>query len=467
VGLLAAIGAVNAPIVPYINTDTHLDIATGVFVPGVNGEMILNGGHAPTNGYMGKPKQYKSTLMLSTFIRSMACYTDIEMVVYDTEDSLKQDRVAKLHGYHHNAAESEAIEKSILDRLVIMNKTQHDLESFHEMIKELAANKIKHIKDYTVETPILDIKTGKPLRMIIPTVVAYDSWSMASVKAIDSILDKHNASDSETNTIFMRTGRAKAIIMQQLSHLSATAGIKWGLSAHVGSKVDMGGSYGPPAKEMQFMKQGESTKHAGGSFLFLISNLIETKASRVLLDSNKEAEYPYATGITGDAEMNQITSVLTSCKNSPAGSIMMPVCSQMQGLDSGLTYYDYLRSNGYYGLVGNKVTHRPAFLPDTVMSRTQAISKLADKNTLRAIQLLYQLCWIQNNWSLRHLPIPFDITPEALCDALHKSTYAVSDILASRGYWTWEKNDTQYLSIFDVVAMATGNYKPKLLRVNP
>ena len=304
--------------------------------------------------------------------------------------------------------------------------------------------------------------------MLIPTFVAIDSLSKARVKSAADMMDKYAASSPETNTMFMRENLAKTKIMAMIPRMAVEAGIYFMFTAHVGNKIDMSGSYGPPPKDMQYMKQGQSVKNVGSDFTFLVSNLIESTSATVLMDSDKECQYPLTSGLTGPTELSTVNAILVRCKNNSSGVQFKPVLSQTRGLETELTDYHYLRNNEYFGLMGSKINHSPIMCPDVKMTRTNAHTKLMDYKTARAIELLGQLCYIQNNWTIRGEHVQYRMTPEELTDALVKrSGYAMDDILNSRGWWTYGEHPRSYLSLFDVIGIASGHYKPKLIAVTP
>jgi hypothetical protein len=111
--------------------------------------------------------------------------------------------------------------------------------------------------------------------------------------------------------------------------------------------------------------------------------------------------------------------------------------------------------------------HNPVLTPDVTLTRTTVNDILRNNaKVARAIEIISQLCFIQNNWTLRELPVPFDIHPEKLMEELTKSTYSVDDILNSRGWWTYDKkHPLPYLSIFDILGIVNNTYKPKFFSV--
>lgn len=468
-GLLTAVGASDALYLPYLNTGTMVDVITGAFVPGTDNHRILNGGLAATNGVMGKPQVFKSTLANGLIVNVLARYPRSECYINDTEFSLgnKQRILGMVNLHQDDQTQRELLLKEMEDRLIITNPTEHDLETFIEVVKKIAEEKFKHKKDYTVQIPLLDRHTGKPQQMFVPTFVGIDSWSKGRVRSALEVLEKNLASSSDTNTVFMKEGLAKTKIMGLIPTLAVKAGIYFTLTAHVGDKIDMSGGYGPPAKDLQYMKQGEKAKGVGSDFMFLVSNLIEARSASVLVDADKECEYPLVTGITAPNEMSSVTMILTRCKNNNAGAQFTPVMSQSNGLETALTDYHYLRKNDYFGLSGNKQHHQPKLYPDVTLSRRTATTKLMDYKTARAVELLAQLCYVQHSWTMRDETAPFSMTPEELTDALvARSGYAMDDILNSRGWWTYGEHPRSYLSLFDVLDIASGKYKPKLISMS-
>lgn len=466
-GLMSSMNITDAPYIPYLNTGSIMDLMTGQFVAGLNGSTILDGGLAMTNGFMGRPQVFKSTNANGQMINAMARYKYSEGRLFDSEFSLKDKRrITNMSDrFLDDPTAREAHIKELDEFLTITNPTVHDLESFWEEVKQMARNKMAAKDSYTVETPFLDPYTGKARRMLIPTFVNFDSWSKAKITAAAEMLDKHNASDSATNTAFMREGLGKNKIMGQIAPLAAKAGIYFIFTAHVGNKIEMN-PFAPPSKDIQYMKQGDSLKGVGSDFLFLLSNLFEIRSAKVLTDSSKECEYPFPSGFTEAHEMSSVTMVMTRCKNNNSGAQFSPVVSQSRGYEAQLTNYHYLRENSYFGLGSNKVNPRPCLTPDTSFTRKSAAGKLMDYRIGRAVEILAQLCYVQNNWSIQDCPVPLAIKPEELAEKMTKTDYGMDDILNSRGWWTYDKDEPRpYLTLWDILAIATNQYKPKLVSV--
>jgi hypothetical protein len=450
VGILTSLNTGNNGFMHYLNTNTLMDLTTGAFAPGVDGNSILNGGLAFTNAVGARPQTYKSTVIESYAIAVMEIFPDAQALVNDTEHSLLQERII-------NFNDSVLLPKSntLSDRFTLIDKTNPEsyAEPFLEKIKAICQDKEAHKKDFMVESPFMDPKTMKPYMMWIPTLVGFDSWSEMSSNAVYEMYEKNDVGSSGVNMVYMKDGGIKTKIMSMLPSLAAKYGIYFIFTAHMGDKYNLDG-FGPVSKELQYMKQGDKLKKVGADFNFLVSNLFELRGASLLQTKDKECLYPdnYSTA----TELSSVNEVLCRCKNNGSGSQIQLIVSQQTGVQSDLTNYHYLKENKYAGLSGNERTHSPVLLPNDSLQRTKVRDKLREYKTARAIQLLAQYYYIQNNWVLRNSPIDFSNSIEKFAEKLiANKTYAIDAILESRGYYTYDKKNTrQYMSIFDAVQLA-------------
>ena len=437
---------------PYLNTGTLFDVHTGCFVPGTHGGMVLNGGLAPTNSFMGRQQMFKSTEMLSYMLRVLGFYDRSELLTYDTETSLKKDRIVRFTPY--------CTADALSDRIVLKTIVDMTAEEFFEKVKEIVHEKLTHKDDYLVESPLIDPYTNKPMMIIIPTLVVYDSWSAMVTGAMQTTFDNTEIDSPDANTIFMKDGRGKKMIMMQIPTLASKGGLCFGFSAHLGDKIEMNSRMQSP-KSLPSMRSTDKPKGVGSDFNFLISNAIDIRKVEALQESDKTSLYPIEGG--SGAELYEATSILVRSKNNMSGTQLPMVISQVDGIMGDLSNYNYLRKhNEYFGLIGNKVTHKPA-MTDTTVGRTTIRKRLEDPKVARAIELLAQQKYIQNNWVSTKAEVDFGMKPELLAEKLLASDKpGVSDILQSRGYWTYDKKNLQpYMSLYDVLAIAQGIYRAK------
>ena len=449
--LITKLSMRDSAFIPHLNTGTLFDIQTGAFVPGTHGGMVLNGGLATSNSFMGRPKMFKSTEMFSYIMRAMCYYPDTDCIIDDTEQTLKKRRIAGFTPWDN--------QDDLYERTVLQTPVDFSLEEFFAQIKKIADEKLAHRDDYVVESPLIDPRNNQPLMIIKPTFIVVDSWSGATSTAAQNTLNTKELGSSDTNMVFMTDGRVKKMIMSQIPNLAARAGLYFCLSAHVGDKYEMN-AYAQTPKVLPHMRMGDKPKGVGPDFNFLISNGIDMRSVKVLLDNDKNCLYPTLEG--GAMELSEVTSIVTRGNNNMGGTQLSLVVSQINGILGDLSNYHYLRENDYFGLVGNKVTHKPT-LTDVSLGRTTVRQKLQDPKVARAIELLAQLRYIQSNWTTYGTDVDLQMKPDRLAEMLLASDQpSVSDILQSRSYWTYDKSNTQpYMSLYDVLAIAQGVYRAK------
>ena len=237
----------NIPFQPYINTGTLFDYATGKFRQGIDGRWLLDGGFSPCNGIAGRAQTFKSSLALSFLAGAMSIHPHAECFAYETENAYGVERFNDLVPKDH----------PISDRIVFKNSTVCSLSDFYEEYTKITEEKISHRKDYLVESPFIDPRSGKPCKIWIPTFVIIDSYSRARSDKGDQQYLTNSVDDSGMNTLWLSEGNVKTRIMSDLPNRAAKAGLYVILTAHVGDKKDLD-PYNKAPKQLQYMKNMDS-----------------------------------------------------------------------------------------------------------------------------------------------------------------------------------------------------------------
>src|SRR5574344_4517 len=444
----------DAPMRPYINTGTLFDLATGDYRLGMKNDYILDGGLSTCLGITGRPQTYKSGIAGSLIARALTIHPEAEAFVYDTEGSVArgEDRY------------NDFVQKPVSDRINFFNTTNMSGTDFYQAFKDICDNKQKLRKDYLVESPFINLKTRKPYKVFIPTFVLVDSFSMMTGDATGDAYTKNDIDSTGLNTLFLKDGMFKTRIMRDLPIRASKIGVYGILTAHIGDKIELD-PYSPTPKQMQYMKGNDRVKNVGSGFNFLTTGMLQTTKAEVMTDSNKSCLYPNKH--SNNTDVNLVTTMAVRAKNNGAGNLVPYVFSQVQGLLSGVTDFQFLRDHKNYGLTAkgnNQQFYRqfsPYLYPDANLTRNNLRDTLAENYRInRALELTAQLCFIQNVWSTFRLPevvnTPIDKFAELLT---HNEKGMVDRILESTGVWSTSKQERERLTIIDTLHLLTSEIK--------
>ena len=433
----------NSPFQPYVNTGTLFDLATGKFRQGTDNKWVLDGGFSPCNGIAGRAQTFKSSLAMSFLCGAMNIYKNAECYAYETENAYSAERFN----------EFVPSDSPISDRIVFKNSTTCSLSDFYEEYAKIADEKLKHAKDYMVESPFLDVKTGKPYKIWVPTFFLIDSFSRARSDKGDQQYDDNAIDSSGMNTLWLSEGNIKTRIMNDLPNRAAKVGLYVILTAHVGNKQDLD-PYNRSPKQLQYMKNIDKMKNVGSNFEFLVTSLLQTIKAEVMQDSNKQCEFPnqYSTAV----DVNRVDTVMVRCKNNSSGVQIPFVVSQYQGILNSVTNFVFLKTNKYYGIevTGNNTGFTPSIYPAGSFTRKN-LRDLSDKDyaLYRALELTTQLCFIQRFWNTSRAPEYVHIPITDFADKLKGNGQLADRILQSTGCWSTSKQDRERLTIMDILAL--------------
>ena len=424
------------------NTNSMYDLLSGSVIRGNDGKWKINGGlPSGITGIVGKENTYKSTFANNLFLNAMRCYKDSENVTVETEGAYDEQRLMNLCNKEVD-----------LNRIVYLKGTIYNLDATYDVIKKICEEKEKNKKKYVVKTPFMDIRTSKAAEAYIPTFISIDSYTEMYSMTEQNMIDVGGLDDKKNQTIYLVDGNKKTLFIRNVRKLCETHGLCVIMTAHVGKNIDMG-SYGPVAKQLPAMRQSDRLKNVGSKFTFLTRNCSQIMSAKLLQDSNKNSLYCY--GETPSADLHEIAVSMLRCKENSSGTIFPFVVSQTLGLLNDVTHYNYLRNNGYYGLVGSKQKHNSIFMPEVSLTRNNFREKCKESYELsRAIEITARYLFIKNNWITGNLPMNFSKSPEELYDAITKSdNIKMNDILNSESVWKYNrnKNDREYLSVFDIL----------------
>ena len=448
---------------PSINVGALLDIPTGIIIEGAKGEKIMNGGLSSIEGIVGLGNNFKSTIMYYLMIKAMdrmeaSIPEETSGHTYDTEDNLKlnPERINQL---------AEPIVEYLPKDLIgtgawsIISKSDMAAE---EWVQKYLYPFIKDKEESNKEveyTAFKDPMTGDVLKLPYPDFIVIDSLTEFEPSITTDMLEKSDL--DKTNTMFMQQGLFKVKVMKELPRLANKHNIYFGVTAHVGRKIDMTNNpYAKPTKDLQYLKQDEKIKGAGDKLNFLTTHMWVAHGTTALINANtKLPEYPmYEDDV--ETDLNVVKLKQLRSKTGPSGYVLELVVSQREGVIPELTEFHYLKTNKF-GIGGNPRSYWIELMPDIKLSRTTVRRKLKeDKKLRRAVNILAELKQL-----MVFFPQYKDLycTPTELYEDIKKLGYDWNILLQTRGWWTidnYSKKITPFLSTLDILRMRKGLYTP-------
>lgn len=446
---------------PVLNVGGLLDIPTGHYITGPNGESILLGGLSTLTGIGGRGNTFKTTIMLFMFLRAMDRYRG-EGMVYDTEMTLSHNRIQQIA--------DEVFENLTIDdvsptspNFVLTDKTKYSGNQIFDLVKAQLKDH-KNDKDVKVTFPVRDTE-GNKIRVPLPVLWAIDSFSQFSTESQEK-LQEGDIGSSSRNIEAARDGMAKNQFIMELPGVLAKNGAFGFLSAHVGDEVQID-AFDPPSKKLAHMKQGIKFKNVPEKFTFLTNNCWYAYKSEPLVNNNtKGPEFPRDgdDNMKNDPDLMVVYLTTVRGKGGMSGFTLPMVVSQKEGMLPSLSEFYYIKAMERFGLGGNQQRYHLELYPEVTMQRTTVRSKInEDPKIRRALEITSELCQMKHLW-IGEEDHDLVCEPGVLYEDLKKAGYDWDILLDTRGYWVFEEQQKQqskpFLSTKDLLRMRRGEYHP-------
>ncbi len=449
-----------------INIGALLDIPTGFYVKGVNGEQVLLGGLGQLTAVVGRGNRFKSTLlhymMLSAADR-ISSTTETSMSTYDTEINIHEQALKRYITRFPNLSKQDIIDDGTW---VITDKTIYYANKWFEELKNFFKLKTDNLKDLMVDTPFISRDGISTTKIITPTFSEVDSFSEFETEDVADIQTKNELGDSGANTIHMRQGLSKTRFLMEIPTLSGRVNHFMLMTAHLDDSIQVAqGPYAPtPVKKLQHLKSGDKVKGVTGKFFFLMNNCWHASNSIPLNNqSTKGPEYPKKGEevVEHDKDLNIIALVQLRGKAGPSGYSLNIIVSQTEGVLPSLTEFHYIKTTDRFGISGSLQHYSLDIYPDVKLSRTTVRGKIDDDAKLRrALNITSELLQIRKFH--RNLS-EYTCTAKELYDDIKKLGYDWDMILTeTRGWWAPNdtKNPLKFLSTLDLLKMRKEEYVP-------
>lgn len=447
---------------PMFNVGAGFDIQTGRYLTGEHGESVLCGGVPLITGIAGRGNTYKSTVADFFKLTMLDRYSGTALMEYDTEQSKSPVRFTELSRHMRNIRNVDLVDAN---RLRISDATIYSGNKWFDILKEVAKERTKAKDKLTCTTPFFDRK-GNQIKIMQPGMAGIDSLSQFRTDVVLNLVEKGTVGGSDRNVESMRDASSKTQMLNEIPELSASAGIYFFMTAHVGDKIQID-PYAPNIKKLGFLGQGAALKNVPEKFTFLTNNLWQTiSATPMINQSTKSVEFPrnQEDDLRGSTDLMEVKMMNLRGKTGPSGLPFSVICSQSEGLLAGLTEFCYIRQFERYGLGGNLQNYHLDLCPDISLSRTTIRGKLEQSWRLRrAMEITGEMCQINNLW--HHVDRSMLCTPKQLFDDLKAMGYDWDELLGNtRGYWVFKEQEEaeplKFVSTWDLFKMRKGLYVP-------
>lgn len=453
-----------------INIGAGFDIATGTFLEGKYGEMILNGGVANITGVAGPGNSFKSALIdYMIFMAMLRICTESTGSKYDTEMNQHEWRMKMIQQVLIQWMEMGCDDLIEQGRFILTDKTKHTGDEWYDILRTyLTVTKKKAISSLMRNTPFQE-RDGNLMQIPVPTFTAVDSFSQFISQNAMKIQEENKIGTSDTNMLNMQQGRAKAQFLMEIPALAQAVYNYIFLTVHIGEEYNLD-PRNPKQKKLQYMKQGQKIKGAPEGFLFLTNNCwLSSSASLLQADDGNGPQYPRDSDdkMRKDTDLNEVTVTLLRGKSGQSGLPWQVVISQSEGVQPSLTEFHYMRGvkesgDKRWGFNGNLQNYEMDLLPGERLSRTAIRSKIDENFKLRrALNISSEICQMNQLW---HNMDQYIVTPGELYTKLKEKGYDWDVLLNTRGWWTIDndspKHAQPFLSSMDLLKMLKNEYHP-------
>lgn len=341
------------------------------------------------------------------------------------------------------------------------------LDEWFEEIKTIGDLRFKNRKKNAVTIPIPNVRTGEALKGYRPISVLVDSLSEGKVSSVQKkTLEKNNVGSSDNLMVYASEGNAKNQYITQLPRTASMGSFVWLNTVHLGFKANFGGPYDPKPPELVHSKRGLSSKGVSEKLKFLGTVHLEIPTGSRASDSDG-CFYPRTESDREKNSVDQIAMICTASRNKTgtSGSYGEIFNSQRDGIRWGITYYHFLKDRAdRFGLTGEKGAQHFSFhlCPDVKLQRT-TVNEIAETNPRvnKAAALTFQIAWMRKYWEL---PEQYKMSMEKIVESVLAQGYTIDEILDTRDWWCYvedEHKHKNFLSAFDLLRIAAGEYKPK------
>lgn len=450
--------------IPQLNVHPYLDAFVGSYQKGLNGEMILDGGLMNLVAIGGEGNVGKSTIINCFALSAMSHHPSLYLSTYDTENSFKTMRMAKLAERYPGLEQEDWASGE--GRYQLFSTVTHSGDQWHHDLRQFCKEKEKD-KRQVATTPFLDLKKkdGKPMKSYYPSIFILDSLSKFHSGTIIDKLDKNEIDDKENNNIYMQDGLQKTKLLDELSNTLPRSNTFVLTTMHVGEEINMTNQ--PLRKKLGHMRQGSKFKNVPKNVEFLTNHCWDVMRAAPLFNNDRSAVYYPIKGLDGSlakTDLMEVTVQGLRNKSGPSGVPFTLLVSQSSGVLWGLSCYHYLTRFNYGVESPRSNFYTLAFYPDVTLGRTTVREMIDNDPKLdRALALMAEIavCIMYRD----EFPSKYRLKLNEIYEKIKERGYDWNKLLDTRGYWLYKEEEEHlgdsvkpYLCGLDIIRMAIGEH---------
>lgn len=457
------------------------DLLTTSMIKGYDDVWYMNGGLMPINALAGGNNTQKTgrtvkdvAALLFRFQKSTVLYGDAESTLDISRLADEVNRLFGIEGYFEDNIEDKRF-------FYMPNSAGIDGTEQHNRVLEIYKNimALSESKDKAeqeayralfLDTPFQSRKSGKRVQTHHPILFICDSISEVMFdKLMFKQFDEGDMDEGgKKRTRDMEIGNLRRILMNDVCILGPRVGLRSYWIAQSADVINMDGK--PKEKDSTFLRHNK--KLAAPKAMLKLPHIgIEIIKGTVLKQPDHSVFYPRGkeSQICANAKSNpELVEYFTTTfrnKSGKSGGDISFIGSQEQGILEPLSMYHTLKENKYFGLNGSAIRHQCSLMPDETLMRTTVRDVLegpeANKKLCRAIEICYQLWYMQTFWD--DFPSEWRITPTEVYEKLKEQGVDIDDILENTVYF-WHDNPefikAHTLTIYELMEIAVNKKKP-------
>jgi hypothetical protein len=449
------------------NAFPMLDILTGIWVEGYNGDDILVGGYSHMNSYVAGPNAGKTALGLHMWATVLNRHKEIAGGIYESEGTLYTKRILDI---------SDSIKEGTpfsmdSEKAVMWDGQMLFLDKWFDIITPTVEERSKEYKADSKKLTLPFSVNSKGVNKVIPPYLIFiDSWSESDITSADG-KSEDGIDNSSNNPANIREGNVKTSIYNKISrmvlggyYISSTASLD-----------DKGADFATPIRKntnkvMTHLPNNMKIKRTGTSYKKRSSSMwYFTQPVPCYKPKSKLPAYPLDQDDYFENNVDLECSSFHNARNKTgsSGNIYPLIRSQTEGVLPSIRELEFCRPRNNvketYGISNGKQYCFYLDLYPDVQWRLTTVRKLFDEDPRARKAMEFTMALKMMFVKIRKREFnKYTCTPKELYEDIKNLGYDWDILYNTRSYWLFmeeEEGELPYLSILMLLKVRAGEKK--------